>query len=72
MKLIHMSREVLLTKWQREVVELAFEYWLERFGVLEGTPGDDFHRPQRDVMARISKSQNGSVGLFLVPRVIRK
>jgi len=30
-----------MTEQQQEIVELAFENWLERLGVLEGSPEDD-------------------------------
>ena len=66
MKVIRIRREFFLTPQQREIVELAFAYWLSRFGVVEGSPEDDFYRAQREVMARSSKFQHSTPGLFLV------
>lgn len=37
---------------QQEIVELAFQNWLARLGVLEGSPEDDLYQAQREVMAR--------------------
>ena len=53
---------------QQEIVELAFEHWLARFGLLEGSPEDDFYRAQREVMARRSRSRDTAARLFVVGR----
>jgi hypothetical protein len=53
---------------QREIAGLAYEYWLARFGVLEGSPEDDFYRAQREVMARHSRPRTTAAVLFLVRR----
>jgi len=57
-----------MTEQQHEIAELAFENWLTRFCVLEGSPEDDFYRAQREVMARRSPSPDMAPGLFLVRR----
>lgn len=59
MKVIPIRRDVLPKERQRAIVELAFEYWLTRFGVRYGSPEDDFCRAQREVMARSSKCRKG-------------
>jgi hypothetical protein len=68
MKVISIRSGRSMTEQQEEIVELAFENWLARFGVLEGSPEDDFYRAQREVMARSSRSRGTSAGLFLVVR----
>ena len=65
-KEITIHQDILLTEQQREIVELAFEYWLARLGVLEGSPEEDLYRAEREVMASSSKSRNSTAGLFLV------
>jgi hypothetical protein len=40
-----------LTKYESEVTQLAFSYWLDRLGVADGSPEDDFARAQREVWA---------------------
>lgn len=64
MTVIRIRRD--MTERQREIVELAFGYWLARFGVLEGSPENDFYRAQREVTAGSAKSRNSTPGLFLV------
>ncbi len=51
---------------QREIAELAYEYWLARFGVQYGPPEEDLFKAQREVMARISRLRITTAGLFLV------
>jgi len=65
-KVIPFVRGMFVTKRQREIVDLAFEYWLARFGVEEGSPEDDFYRAQREVTARRSKSRSSMTGLIVM------
>ena len=66
MKVIPICRDAHLRERHREIVNLAFEYWLARFGVRYGSPEDDFYRAHREVMAS-SKVRQSDAGL-LVPR----
>jgi len=50
-----------------EIVELAFLYWLERFGIHEGSPEEDLFRAHRAVMEG-ANSPRMPTGLFLVHR----
>ena len=50
-----------------EIVELAFVYWLERFGIHEGSPEEDLFRAHRDVMERRALPKIPA-GLYLVRR----
>lgn len=61
-KVVTIREDIFLTELQREIAELAFEYWLARFGVQGGSPEDDFHRAEREVMARTSKSRTRRQG----------
>lgn len=40
---------------QWEIAQLAFDYWLARFGLRYGSPEDDFYRARREVMMRCSR-----------------
>jgi hypothetical protein len=53
---------------KQEVVELAFQNWLERLGLVDGSPEDDFRRAQREVMARGSQSRNRVKRLLVMRR----
>lgn len=55
-----------MSEQQCEIAELAYEYWLARFGVLEGSPEEHFYRAQRDVMMKCSKPGTKTAGLPLV------
>ena len=57
-----------MTEEQREIVELAFENWLARFCVLEGSPEDDYYRAHREVTSRQSGLRGTAPGLVLVGR----
>ena len=50
MKVIPIPSRTSMTKQEQEIVDLAFENWLERLGVLDGSPEDDFYRAEREVM----------------------
>lgn len=46
----------------QETVELAFAFWLERFGLRYGSPEEDLIRAQRELCRR----STGNPGLYLV------
>jgi hypothetical protein len=68
MKAIPIYSGISLKGQQRQIADLAFEYWQDRFGVRYGSPEEDLFRAEREVTARSSKAQNTTAGLFLVPR----
>jgi hypothetical protein len=68
MKAIPIYTGTALKGQQRQIADLAFEYWQARFGVRYGSPEEDLFRAEREVVARSSKARNTSVRLFLVPR----
>ena len=45
-----------------DVVQLAFAYWHERFGLRDGSPEEDLIRAQRELCRR----NTGNAGLYLV------
>ena len=47
----------------REIEELAFAYWEERFGIRDGSPREDLIRAQIEVCREMRRE-----GLFLVPQ----
>jgi len=67
-KVIPICSGTPMSERQREIAELAYEYWLARFGVLEGSPEDDFYRAQRVVMTKRSKLRTATAVLFLARR----
>jgi hypothetical protein len=50
---------------QREIADLAFEFWLER-AFRDGSPEEDLYRATRIVRTRTPKRTYGSARLFLV------
>ena len=68
MKVIPIRRDYFVSEGHREVAELAFEFWLARFGVCYGPPEDDLARAHRELMAIRSKSRSPIARLFLVRR----
>ena len=52
---------------RHEIADLAFLYWLERFGIQEGSPEEDLFRAYRDVVEKTA-SPRIPAGLFLVCR----
>jgi len=68
MKVIPIRSGRSMIKQQQEIVELAFQNWLSRLGVLQGSPEDDFYRAHRAVMARGSRSPSTPARLLLFHR----
>lgn len=68
MKVIPIRSGRSMKTQQQEIVELAFESWLARFGVLEGPPEDDLYWAQRKVITRSSRSRGRATRLFLTRR----
>ena len=69
-KVIYIRRDLFLTQQQREVVQLAFDYWRASFGLLEGSPEDHFYRARREVIAKRSKPRASMPRPFLVPILV--
>ena len=69
-KVIRIRRDLFLTEQQREIVQLAFDYWRASFGLLEGSAEDHFYRAQREVMTRKSGPRPSMARPFLVPRLV--
>jgi hypothetical protein len=66
MKVIPICSDTILKRRQQEVVDLAFEYWLARFGVRYGFPEEDLWRAEREVAARSSRARGRTARIFLV------
>ena len=69
-KVIRIRRDLFLTQQQREVVQLAFDYWRASFGLLEGSPEDHFYRARREVMTTRSGARSSMARPFLVPSLV--
>jgi hypothetical protein len=67
MKAIPIYSGTALKGQQRQIADLAFEYWQARFGVRDGSPEDDLFRAEREVTGRSARAGN-TARLFLVPR----
>ena len=67
-KVIPIRSRTGLTGDQLEMVELAYAYWLERFGVRYGSPEEDFYRAAREVGLWGVASNEATDGPFLVRR----
>jgi len=52
---------------QREIADLAFEFWLAR-GFHGGSPEEDLLRAEREMKARTQRIRKTTARLFLVPR----
>lgn len=55
-KVIPIRRGNFLTTQQEEIVELAFEYWRERIGFLDGSPAQDLVRAIAEVARRFNRN----------------
>jgi hypothetical protein len=51
-----------------KVVELAFAYWRERFGLRDGSPQEDLLRAHRELSSPRTGGPKPASRLFLVPR----
>lgn len=68
-KVISICRGTSLQGSKEEIVELAFESWLERFGERYGSPVHDFLGAWQEVRMRTaSPMRKHGAGLFLVTR----
>lgn len=61
-------RRASLTEEKEEIVELAFDFWLDRFGKRYGSPKDDLLRAWQEVHARTAGRRGHGAGLFLVTK----
>jgi hypothetical protein len=67
-KVIPIRRGTALTEDEKEIVELAFALWLERFGRRYGSPRDDFLRAWQEVRTTTAVPRKPGAGLSLVTR----
>jgi len=68
MKAIPIDSSTALKGQQRQIADLAFDYWQARFGMRYGPPEEDLYRAAREVTVRTLQARNSTAGLFLVPR----
>jgi len=51
-----------------QIVELAFAYWRETFGLQNGSPKEYLLRAQREVGTRVKHGRRSGAALYLVRR----
>lgn len=67
-KVVSICRGTSLQVNKEEIVELAFERWLERFGERYGSPVHDFLGAWQEVRTRTTHRRKRGAALFLVTK----